>query len=65
MSEFLQALSRMWDTIITNAANTTLETWLTILGMFAAWAVFSVLVIRDSIKHPERYEDSDKFFPPY
>lgn len=65
MSEFLQALSQIWDTIVTNTANTSLETWLTILGMFAVWVILSVLVIRDSIKHPDRYKDNDKFMPPH
>lgn len=65
MSEFLQALSQMWATITTNIANTNLETWLILLSMFVTWGIFVFFSVRDYLKNPEKYKDSDKFIPPY
>lgn len=55
----------MWNTILANIASTDLETWMILLGMFATWAVFAFFVVRDHLKNPGKYKDSDKFIPPY
>jgi len=65
MSEFLKNLSQLWENILTNISNTNLSTWAILLGMFAVWAVFAFFSLRDQIRNPEQYKDTDKFIPPY
>ena len=65
MSEFLQTLSQMWDTIVANATNSGSGSWLILASMIAIWMIFCVLIIRDHIKNPGKYKDSDRFIPPF
>ena len=55
----------MWDTIVANATNSGSGSWLVLAGMLVIWAVFCVLIIRDQIKNPDKYKDSDRFIPPF
>lgn len=55
----------MWSTITTNVENTSTESWLILLLMFVAWAVFCVVVIFDQVKHPDKYKNQPPWTPPH